>query len=191
MVSLLVILMAGMSLGHTDFSSDDMRNGTGGFVTDQRGKLVLLKSDSWPDQVGFAEAREALTDFLAMKGNTTTHIGTGGVESKGRVPLKNHAGIGNHVAGDIHYTLMVKDNGSGFDYWFTDLMYQPYRNDRYGKRIKATVSPIPLESQLSKINEQIWQKQKTYAYEVIAGLADELAVRLETVGKPAMINIGM
>src|SRR3546814_2231689 len=53
----------------------------------------------------------------------------------------------------FHYTLVIEDKGPEFTYWFTNLAYQPYRNDRYGKRVKATASPIPLERQPSKINE--------------------------------------
>lgn len=190
MVGLVMMLVAGMTASHGDFSTDDIGRNTGGFSVDQRGKLVLVKSESWPDKVGFAEASEALTDFLTTKGNTTTYVDAQRIEGRGRVPLTRHAGIGNYVAGDVHYTLVIEDNGSEFICWFTDLEYQPYRNDRYGKRIKATASPIPLERELSKINEPIWQKQRAYAYESIDKAANRLLAQLERLGKPTVVNLG-
>ncbi|WP_374743987.1 hypothetical protein [Parapedobacter sp. 2B3] len=185
------MLITGVTVGYTGLSTDDIGRGTSGFSVDQRGKLVLLKSETWPDQIGLEEVRETLTAFLAEKGNGITHVGTNRMESVGSIRMKNHAGIGNHVAGDVHYTLVIEDNGSGFTYWFTDLTYQPYRNDRYGKLVKATVSPIPLENRASKINAHIWQKQKTHAYEAIDGLADQLLAQLEAAGRPGVVNTGM
>src|SRR5690606_37907269 len=187
MINLVVMLIAGVTVGHGGLSTDDIGRGTGGFSVDQRGKLVLLKSEMWPGQIGLDEAHETVTVFMAAKGDRTAHIGTNRIESSGRVRMKNHAGIGNRVAGDIYYTLVIEDNGAGFSYWFTDLRYQPYRNDRYGKLVKATSSPIPLESRASKINARIWQKQKTYAYEMIDGLAGRLLARLEAAARPSVV----
>lgn len=191
MVNFTTVLIAGMIAGHGVFSNDPIGRNTGGFSVDQRGKLVMVDTDSWPDEVGFNEAREVLTVFLDANGNSTAQLDGRRMESSGKVQLKKHAGIGNHVAGDIHYTLVVADNGPGFTYWFTDLKYQPYRNDRYGKRIKATAAPIPLERKVSKLNEPIWQKQKVYAYESIGEFAEQLFAQLESIGKPTVVNIEM
>ena len=105
--------------------------------------------------------------------------------------MKKHAGIGNHVAGDIHYTLVMEDRDGELNYWFTDLTYQPFRNDRYGKRVKATASPIPLERQMSSLNAQVWKKQKNYAYEAINEMADQVLAQLEVAGKPKVITTRM
>ena len=188
MVNLMVMFIAGMVVGHGDLMKDDVGYGMGGFSVDQRGKLVFFKSGAWPDKVGFLEAYEALVPFLDSKGNKTERGSSGRMESNGRTPFRKHAGIGNHVAGDLNYTLVVEENGAGFNYWFTDLTYQPYSNDRYGKRVKATSSPIPLERKMSSINEHIWQKQRIYAYETIEELANQLLVRLEAAGMPDVVD---
>lgn len=190
MVNLVMMFIASMSAGHGDFSKDDIGRNKAGFSKNQDGKLVLVKSEPWPDQVAFNEGKAVLTDFLTANGNTMTQVDGRRITSKGRVPLKGHAGIGNYVAGDIHYTLVIENNGSELTYWFTDLTYQPYRNDRYGRRIKATVSPIPLERRLSKINEQIWEKQKSHAHEALDELGGQLLQHLQWAGKPSVFHTG-
>ncbi|HWK99066.1 MAG TPA: hypothetical protein VNQ55_03930 [Parapedobacter sp.] len=190
MVNLVMMFIASMSVNQSDFSKDDVGGGMHGFSVNQHGKLVLVKSASWPDQVEFADAREVLIDFLSEKGNITEQMEGQRITSVGRVPLKQHTGIGNHVAGDIHYTLVIENNGVEFNYWFTDLAYQPYRNDRYGKRIKATATPIPLERRLSKINGKIWEKQKGYAQDALDDLSEQLLRSLQWAGKSAVFHTG-
>jgi len=190
MVNLVMMFIASMSVGQNDFSKEDIGSGRHGFSVNQHGKLVLAKSASWPDQVEYADAREALIDFLSEKGNVTELRESRRITSVGRVPMKQHAGIGNHVAGDIHYTVVIEDNGSEFNYWFTDLAYQPYRNDRYGKRIKATAKPIPLERQASKINAEVWERQKLHAQDALDNLSDQLLQSLQWTVKPAVFHTG-
>lgn len=175
----------------TDIPTGSVGHGTGGFSVDQRGKFVFYKSAAWPEEVRFDRASEALMDFFQIKGNEATQIHAKRLESKGCIPLKKHAGIGNHVAGEIRYTFVLEDNGTDFSYWFTDLSYQPYRNDRYGKRIKATATPIPLEKQMSKINQPVWMQQKAYAYESIAELADQLAEQVRSADASKVIHLNV
>lgn len=191
MVNLVVMFVAGMAIGHGSPLKDDVGLSGGQFAVDQRGKFVVYKSEVLPSEVNFLVLNGHLTAFLETKGNRTALKSTNRLESEGSVPMAKHAGIGNYVAGKINYTLVVENNDGELNYWFTDLTYQPYRNDRYGKRIKATASPIPLEKQLSKVNEQVWQKQKKYAYEVIGELADQVGAQLEAAGKPKVITTNM
>ncbi|GGC49009.1 hypothetical protein GCM10011386_46540 [Parapedobacter defluvii] len=191
MVNLVVMFMAGMAIGHGNPLKDDVGRDAGQFAVDQRGKFVVYKSEVLPNEVSFSEIQAQLNAFLASKGNETELKSTNRLESNGRIHMKKHAGIGNYVAGDVHYTLVVEDDGGQLNYWFTDLTYQPYRNDRYGKRVKATASPIPLERQMSKLNEHVWKKQKNYAYEAIDEMADQVLKQLEAADKPTVITIRM
>jgi len=187
MVDLVVMFVAGMAIGHGNPLKDDVGYDGGQFSVDQRGKFVVYHSEILPTEVSFSDVQVQLNSFLISRGNETELKGATRLESKGRVSMKKHAGIGNHVAGDIHYTLVVEDKDEELNYWFTDLTYQPYRNDRYGKRVKATASPIPLERQTSKINEHVWKKQKTYAYEAIDEMAGQVLTQLKAAGKPKVI----
>ncbi|SFC49551.1 hypothetical protein SAMN05421747_112118 [Parapedobacter composti] len=191
MVNLAVMFVAGMAIGHGNPLKDDVGRDVGQFAVDQRGKFVVYQSEALPSGVSFAAVQEQLTTFLNAKGNKTEVSSTDRLQSQGSVPMKKHAGIGNYVAGRINYTLVVENNNGELNYWFTDLTYQPYRNDRYGKRIEATASPIPLEKQLSRVNAQVWQKQKKYAYEAIEELAGQVADQLEAAGKPRVITTSM
>lgn len=191
MVSLVVMFVAGMAIGHGNPLKDDVGRDAGQFSVDQRGKFVVHDSETLPSGVSFSDIQAQLNTFLASKGDDTELKGTTRLESRGRVPMKKHAGIGNYVAGDVHYTFVMEDKGGELTYWFTDLTYQPFRNDRYGKRVKATASPIPLEKQMSKVNTQVWKKQKNYAYEAINEMADQVLAQLETARKPRVITTGM
>lgn len=191
MVNLVVMFAAGMAIGHGNPLKDDVGRDAGQFAVDQRGKFVVYHSDMLPSGVSFSDVQTQLNTFLASKGNETELRSATRLESKGRIPMKKHAGIGNYVAGEMHYTLVVEDEGGELNYWFTDLTYQPYRNDRYGKRVKATASPIPLERQMSKVNEHVWKKQKNYAYEAIDEMADQVLAQLEAAGKPRVITTRM
>jgi len=191
MVNLVVMFVAGMAIGHGNPLKDDVGRDVGQFAVDQRGKFVVYQSETLPGGVSFAAVQEQLAAFLDAKGNKTEAKGADRLQSEGRIPMKKHAGIGNYVGGEINYTLVVENDNGELNYWFTDLTYQPYRNDRYGKRVKATASPIPLEKQLSKVNEQVWRKQQKYAYEAIDELADQVSAQLEAVGKPKVIVTNM
>ncbi len=191
MMNLVMTFVAGMAIGHGSPLKDDVGRDAGQFAVDQRGKFVVYKSEALPSEVRFSDVQKQLNTFLATKGNETEFKGTDRLESKGRIHMKKHAGIGNYVAGDVLYTLVVEDNGDELNYWFTDLTYQPYRNDRYGKRVKATASPIPLEKQMSKMNEHVWKKQKNYAYEAIDEMAEQVLTQLEAAGKPKVITTRM
>lgn len=190
MVNLVVVFVAGLAIGHGNPLKDDV-GGNGQFAVDQRGKFVVYHVEALPNEVNFTAVQKQLNAFLDTKGNQTSTKGTNRLESKGSVPMKKHAGIGNYVAGTINYTLVVEDNNGEVNYWFTDLAYQPYRNDRYGKRVKATVSPIPLEEQFSSINAGLWKKQKSYAYDAISELADQVSAQVDAVGKPRVITTNL
>lgn len=191
MVNLVVMFVAGMAIGHGNPLKDDVGRDAGQFAVDERGKFVVYDSEMLPNGLSFSDVQGQLNAFLASKGNKTELKGTNRLESSGRIPMKKHAGIGNHVAGDIHYTLVMEDRDGELNYWFTDLTYQPFRNDRYGKRVKATASPIPLERQMSSLNAQVWKKQKNYAYEAINEMADQVLAQLEVAGKPKVITTRM
>ncbi len=190
MVNLVMMFVAGLAIGHGNPLKDDVGRSER-FAVDQRGRYVVYHVETLPNEVNFTAVQEQLTAFLGAKGNKTVLSDAARLESKGSIPMKKHAGIGNYVAGTINYTLVVEDRDGELNYWFTDLTYQPYRNDRYGKRIKATTSPIPLEKQLSKVNEPVWKKQKNYAYDAIDELADQVSAQLQAAGKPRVINTGM
>src|SRR5690606_1534117 len=190
MVNLIVMFVAGIATDLGNVLSN--RSGDAGlFAVDQRGKYVVYQTEPLAEGIDFSEVHRRLGAWMDAKGNSTSVKGPHRIESTGAVAMKKHAGIGNFVAGEIHYTLVVENNNGEVNYWFTDLAYQPYRNDRYSKRIKATTSPIPLEKQLSKLNANVWKKQKGYAYETINELAEQLAVQLEAAGKPKVITTSM
>lgn len=191
MVNLVAMFVAGIAIGHGNPVKDDVGRNAGQFVVDERGKFVVYKSSALADGVSFSAVQEQLTAFLDAKGNETVPKAAGRLESTGSVSMKRHAGIGNYVAGKINYTLVLEDSDGELNYWFTDLSYQPYRNDRYGKRIKATVAPIPLEDRFSRVNEWIWAKQKNYAYESLDELADQVLSQLEATGRPKVVTTNM
>ncbi len=191
MVNLIVMFAAGMAIGHGNPLKDDVGRDAGQFAVDQRGKFVVYHSETLPNGTSFSDVQLQLSRYLDSKGNKTELKGAARLESTGRIHMKKHAGIGNYVAGDVHYTLVVEDEGGILNYWFTDLTYQPYRNDRYGKRVKAIASPVPLERQMSKVNEHVWKRQKNYAYEAIDEMADQVLKQLEAAGKPTVITTRM
>jgi len=179
-------MMTGLALGQGNPRGMDAGD-IGQFAVDQRGRYVVYQTEALPDNITFDAACSRLDVFLTAKGNTNA-TESNRLRSEGSVVMKKHAGIGNYVAGDLHYTLVVEYDNGEVKYWFTDLAYQPYRNDRYGKRIKATVSPIPLEQEMSKLNAGIWSKQRRYAYETLEALSDEIASQLKALGKPKVVN---
>ncbi|SEL08965.1 hypothetical protein [Parapedobacter koreensis] len=191
MVNLIVMFIAGAAIGHGNPLKDDVGRSNGQFAVDQRGKFVVYHSETLPGEVSFSAVQAHLSAFLEAKGNKVIVRSATRLESEGSAPMKKHAGIGNYVAGTVNYKLVVEDNDGELNYWFTDLTYQPYRNDRYGKRIKATTAPIPLESQLSKLNEEVWKKQRNHAYEAISEVANQVAKQLATVDKPKVITTSM
>gem|GEM_PF-692398 len=191
MINLTIMFVAGMVIGHGSPVKDDVGVDAGQFMVDERGKLVVYKSDALASDANFITMREQLTTFLLTKGNEITRTTAARLESTGSVPMEKHAGIGNYVAGEIHYTLVLENNAGEINYWFTDLRYQPYRNDRFGKRARATATPIPLEKKFSKMNEQVWKKQKNYAYDAIEALADDVLGQLETAGKTKVVTTAM
>lgn len=188
MVSLVVMFTAGLAIGHGNPLKDDVGAHGGQFAVDQRGKLVVYKTEAMPTEASFSAVQEHVASFMEAKGNTTVAKDANRLESEGSVKMKKHAGIGNHVAGTINYTMVVENNNGELNYWFTDLTYQPYRNDRYGKRIKATASPIPLESSRSSVNAGVWAKQKTYAYEALDELAGQVLAQVEAAGRPKVVT---
>src|SRR5690606_37012681 len=191
MLHLVAMFVAGLAIGHGNPLKDDVGRDVGRFAVDERGKLVVYRSGSLPDGVNFSDAQVQLSRFLDARGSETGQKSAARLESTGSLPMKKHAGIGNYVAGEVHYTLVVESDGGELNYWFTDLAYQPYRNDRYGKRVKATASPIPLERQMSKLNANVWKKQKIYAYEALDDMADQVLAQLNSVGKPRVITTRM
>jgi len=191
MVNLVVMFAAGMAIGHGNPLKDDVGYDAGPFAVDQRGKFVVYNSEMLPNGMSFSDVQVQLSSFLESKGNKTELKGAARLESTGRIHMKKHAGIGNYVAGDVHYTLVVEEEEGILNYWFTNLTYQPYRNDRYGKRVKAMASTIPLERQMSKVNEIVWKKQKNYAYEAIDEMANQVLTQLEAAGKPTVITTRM
>ncbi len=188
MVSLVVMFTAGLAIGHGSPLKDDVGVQAGQFAVDQRGKLVVYKADALATVTDFSAVSEQVALFMEAKGNKTVAKDAGRLESAGSVKMKKHAGIGNQVAGTINYTMVVENNNGELNYWFTDLTYQPYRNDRYGKRVKATASPIPLESSYSSVNAGVWAKQKGYAYEALDELADQVLAQMESAGKPKVVT---
>ncbi len=190
MIKLASMFVVGMAIGHGNPVKDDVGANAGQFLVDQRGKFVVYKPNALKSDASFTTMQEQLTKYLVAKGNEITITTAERLESRGILPMEKHAGIGNHVAGEIHYTLVLEDRNAEINYWFTDLSYQPYQNDRFGKRIKATATPIPLEKRFSKVNEHVWMEQKRYAHESIEALAEAVHEQLATAGKPKVITIG-
>ncbi|WP_257667676.1 hypothetical protein [Parapedobacter tibetensis] len=191
MVNLVLLLAVNMPIAHGNMANNNMISNDERFAVDQRGKFVVYKTEPIADGVSFSDINQQLTNYLTQKGNHTTTSGGNRLESWGSVTMKKHAGIGNYVGGTINYTLVVENDEGELNYWFTDLTYQPYRNDRYGKRVKASVSPIPLEKKMSKVNDKVWNKQRGYAYETIDQLADEVSSQLKAVGKSKIVTTSM
>ncbi len=191
MVNLVMMFIVGMAIGQGGPVKNDVDLGNDQFAVDQRGKFVVYRTEALPSEVNVSVLHGRLTAFLETKGNRTAIKNNDRLESEGSIPMERHVGLGNYVAGEINYTLVVENNQGELNYWFTDLTYQPYRNDRYGKRVRATVTPIPLEKQFSKVNEHVWQKQRKYAYEAIDTFAEHVLGQLEAVGKPKVITTNM
>ncbi|MGK6351452.1 hypothetical protein [Parapedobacter sp. DT-150] len=191
MVNLIITFIVGLFITHGSPLKGHFGTDNGQFAVDQRGKFVVYKSDELPANVRFPVARARLIGFLEARGDKIVINTDNRLESTGSVTMRKHAGIGNYVAGQLHYTLVAENNDGSLNYWFTDLMYQPLRNDRYGKRIKATRFPIPLEKKVSKINERIWYKQRSFAHDTIQDLADQLSAQIKAAGQAGVITTNM
>ena len=44
---------------------------------------------------------------------------------------------------------------------------------------------------MSKLNANVWKKQKIYAYEALDDMADQVLAQLNSVGKPRVITTRM
>ncbi|GAA4788297.1 hypothetical protein GCM10023231_15610 [Olivibacter ginsenosidimutans] len=158
----------------------------GDFLTDQRGKYVVMHESDYEITQGY-DFSVAIRDFFKEQPMV--------LEKKdqlfvnGKAKLKSHAVIGNYVAGEVLYRLVFEKTTVGYRYWFTDLAYQPYVKDRYGKLVKAAITPIPLERKLSKINQRVWERQQASAYETIQLVSEKLDRYLQQVGQPKTVEI--
>ncbi len=182
--SIILSLVVGFFTTHTDSVVN------GGFSKDQRGKFVLFGESKLEVSFSEAELKDAVSDFFKDQGATVSVMAEGQLKISGKKKLKKNAEIGNYVAGYIYYTAILENKDGMLQYWFTDLTYQPYVIGRYGTLVPASVKPMPLEENLSVLNQRSWERQRKNAYQTLQTLSSELKAELQQEGKPepAVIN---
>jgi len=180
MVNFVMLLFVGL------FADEKKQAYNGGFLTDQRGKYVFM----YEGKIVLPEGHDfslVICDFFRKKPAVLAEEKCLSVNGAER--LSNHAAIGHYVAGDVLYRLVFEKTTEGYRYWFTDLAYQPYIKDRYGKLVKASVAPVPLEKEFSKLNKAAWASRRKSAYEAIRRVSEEWNTHLENIGRPRVIEI--
>lgn len=160
---------------------------SGGFATDQRGKFVVHREHDLHTNVSGQQLFDHAQRYFKQQGAEVVTTGNQ-LRASGQVKLKQHAGVGNYVAGEVKYTVIVEEDNGEYRYWFTDFMYQPYVKDRYGKLVKANVKPIPMESQMSRLNQGLWQQQRRYAYNAIREVAADFEYQIGKVAIPSTVQ---
>lgn len=184
MVNFVMLLFAGL------FAPANGQENTGGFMTDQNGKFVVYYQEK---NIKFEDGelfKAHVNEFFKKQSpKFEKEEGQERVMVEGKTALKKHATIGNYIAGDVNYKLVFEKTADGYRYWFTDLSYQPYIKDRYGKIVPANVKPIPLEKNMSSLNQGTWNKQREYAYQTLSVLAENFNKHLSNMDQPRVVNI--
>lgn len=183
MVNFIMLMFAGL------FTDVKEQHNTGGFLTDQKGRYVVYHEDDKQQINEGLDLQEHINEFFKSKAAELEESGQERIAVKGKTMLKKHAGIGNYVAGDVVYNLVFEKTANGYRYWFTDLAYQPYVKDRYGKLVAAKVKPIPLEKQMSNINQGVWAKQREFAYHTISALSDSFNKHIQKIDQAKVIQL--
>ncbi|MEH6308302.1 hypothetical protein RYH73_21785 [Olivibacter sp. CPCC 100613] len=183
MVNFVMFLFVGL------FADTSGQINTGGFVTDQNGKYVVYHQEEASKLDDKQHIESYISKFFETNASTLAADGQERVTVAGKTTLKRHATIGNYIAGDVNYKLVFEKVGEGYRYWFTDLSYQPYIKDRYGKIVPAKVKPIPLEKNMTRVNQGSWNKQREYAYQTISNLAEHFNEYLNRGDQPTVVNI--
>lgn len=183
MVNFVMLLFAGL------FADVKGQENTGGFITDQNGKYVVYHQEKAIKLDDKQDFQSYVSEFFDKKAVKLNAEGQERVTVEGKTALKRHATIGNYVAGAVNYKLVFEKTGDGYRYWFTDLSYQPYIKDRYGKVVPAKVKAIPLEKDMTDINQGSWNKQREYAYQTISTLAENFNKHLNRIDQPTVVNI--
>lgn len=182
MVNFVMLLFAGI------FAEAKEQEHTGGFVTDPNGKYVVYQEEK-KEFNNDLNLQDYVLGFFDNKGVKIEKEGAERMQVRGKTKLKKHAGIGNYIAGDLNYSMVFEKTNDGYRYWFTDLSYQPYIKDRYGKIVPANVRSIPLEKEMSKINKGVWNKQREFAFLTMNELSGELNDYLVKIDEPKVIAI--
>lgn len=182
MVNFVMLLFAGI------FADTKEQEHTGGFMTDPSGKYVVFQEEKKEFNRDF-NLQDYVLGFFDEKEVETEKEGAQRVKISGKTMLKKHAGIGNYIAGNLNYSMIFEKTADGYRYWFTDLSYQPYVKDRYGKIVPANVKPIPLEKEMSKINKGVWKRQREFAFQTMNDLAGRLNEYLGRADEPKVIAI--
>lgn len=183
MVNFVMLMFTGL------FADLKEQHNTGGFITDQKGRYVVYHEDDKQQINEDLNLQEHINEFFKLKAAALEESGQGRVAVKGKTMLKKHAGMGNYVAGDVVYNMIFEKTDTGYRYWFTDLAYQPYVKDRFGKLVAAKVKPIPLEKQMSHMNQNVWAKQREFAYQTISALSDSFNMHLQKIDQPKVIQL--
>jgi len=173
MVNFIMLIFAGL------FTETKEKENTGGFTIDQRGRYVAYYEENTRQIEEDLNLLEYISEFFKAKVVQRDESGSGRITIKGKAVLKKHVGIGNYIAGDLCYKLIFEKTTDGYRCWFTDLAYQPYIKDRYGKIVAAKVKPIPLEKKASKVNEHTWNKQREFAHYTINALSIDFNTYLQ------------
>ncbi|SEN99386.1 hypothetical protein SAMN05216436_1288 [bacterium A37T11] len=162
----------------------------GGFSKDQRGKFVLFGEDKLEASMTDDQLKSSVTAFFADESAKVGTTADGQLKVSGKTKLKKNAGIGNYVAGYLLYTAIIENKDGILRYWFTDIYYKPYVISRYGSLVPANVKPIPLEQDLSALNQRSWDRQRKHAYETIQNLSDQLKkqIQQQETSKPSVIT---
>lgn len=144
------------------------------FDKDERGKYIVYNLIDTRAAVSGEDLYEHALDYFRKKGRLTEERAGERLSARGSVKMSRHAGIGNYVAGTIHYRLVMEAKDGKYRYWLTDLVYQPSVRNRYGKIVPVKGRYIPLETEMSKLNRDVWEQQRRYAYEEISHIAKDL-----------------
>jgi len=168
------------------FTNEERQAYNGGFLTDQRGKYVVMY-DVQADLSENEDLSLVIRDFFKEEPMVLTEEKR--LSVNGAIHLNHHVVMGNYVAGDVLYRLVFEKTAEGFRYWFTDLAYRPYIKDRYGKVTKASVAPIPLEKEFGELNKGAWMRQRRAAYEAIRQESERWGRHLKSAGRAKTIEI--
>lgn len=180
MVNFIMLVFIGL------FTEIKEQENTGSFAVDQRGRYVFYKEGVQQMEEGLNLVEE-ITGFFKAQEIREDEANLRQIIVKGKAVLKKHAGIGNYIAGDLCYSLIFEKTTDGYRYWFTDLAYQPYIKDRYGKIVAAKVKPIPLEKNMSKINQHTWNQQREFAYHTIEMLSTDFNAYLRKINESEIL----
>lgn len=96
------------------------------------------------------------------------------VRVKGHFEVPSYQTFTKYPDGVIWYDMTLHMSANTCKYYITDLIFQPYKRNRYGRFELVSGKYVPLEKNASKLNQKSWQ----YHREKAKYKLDELVNRL-------------